>query len=659
MPLSTEKTIEKTIMGPTAAEAQGVPAAPRLRLSRLLTVSAALLVIQTAIILRTHLFFNLYLAASSLPQITIVLLLAVCLINRAFARRTPGLALNRAELAIIFGVLLLTAAIPQSAVCENVVSIAVTPAYFSTPENHWMGLFFGQMPSWLRVTDPNAAKNFYEGLPRGQSLPWAAWLLPLTAWGVFAGLFFAAMATLAVLVYGPWAGRERLNFPLVILPLEIIRAGEGAAEPLWRNRLFWVGAAIPATSITLAALHASQPTVPLAANLEQYHGEIFSWPPNGTQIFSGQPWSALNGLRFSLWAIVIGISYFLQADIAVSIWAFHLLAWGERVALASFGVGTGGAGAGDPLILIHWQEFGGCACLSGLLLGNLVKIFRREGWPRRTLAVFGAVNLGLLAWGRLAGADLGVMLGFLLISYLIVVALARLVAAGGLFLVDSAFTPQSLLGSFAGTTAFSPAGQGVLGGMQSIYGRFDMNPAYFTLNAVRAADVTGANKRTLGVLGALAVVFVYVLSCGIILSSAYHHGGAARFQVYPLTGNALGQWNVVASAVQNPALPVRAAFSWAASGAALVAVLTLLQIRFTGWPLSPVGLAVATSWNTTNQIWSSVLVGWLCSAAVRRWGGLKSYVALKPFFLGLILGNMVAVVLTSLVGMLTGAYGAG
>jgi len=645
------------ISTPPSAETPEKPGLPPLRLGRLVSVSAAMLVLQTAIILRTHLFFNLYLAASSLPQITIVLLLALCLLNRGLSRRMPGAALNGAELAIIFGVLLLTAAIPQSAVCENAVSVAVTPAYFSTPENHWQSLFFGQMPPWLRVTDP-AAKGFYEGLQRGEGVPWNAWLLPLAAWGVFAGLFFAAMATLAALVYGTWAGSERLPFPLVLLPLEIIRAGEGSAEPLWYSRIFWLGAAIPILSITLAAVHGSQPTVPIAAGLEQYHGEIFSWPPDGTQIFTGQPWSALNGFRFSLWAIVVGISYFLQADIAVSIWAFHLLSWGERLALASLGVGTGGAGAGDPLVLIHWQEFGGCACLSLLLLANLVKTFRRDGWPVRTLAVFGGVNLGLLLWGKAAGADLAVMLGFLLIAYLIVVALARLIAAGGLFLVDSAFTPQNLLNSFAGTHAFTPPGQGVLGGMQTIYGRFDQNPAYFTLNALRAADVTGASPRLLGVLGAFSVVFVYVLSCAIILSSAYHHGGASRFSVYPLTGNALGQWNTVAYAVQNPTLPVKSAFSWAASGAALVGVLTLLQSR-TGWPLSPVGLAVATSWNTTNQIWSSVLVGWLCSAAVRRWDGLKAYVSLKPFFLGLILGNMVAVVATSLIGMISGAYGAG
>ncbi len=150
---------------------QAAPVPPRVRTGRLALLTAILLVVQTVTILRTHLYFNLYLAASSLPQITIVLLLVVCLINRVLKRRLPKAALTGAEMALMFGCLLLTAAIPQSAVCENVVSVAVTPAYFSSAENHWQSLFFGRMPEWLRVTDAAAAKNYYEGLPRGGSVP--------------------------------------------------------------------------------------------------------------------------------------------------------------------------------------------------------------------------------------------------------------------------------------------------------------------------------------------------------------------------------------------------------------------------------------------------------------------------------------------------------
>lgn len=631
------------------ADASLAPPRTSFRAGRVFVVGVPLLVLQTFLIVRSSLFFGRYISASSLPQVTIGLLLVVCLLNRAAGKRWPRAALTGAELAVIFGMLLLTAAIPQAAVVENVVSVAATPAYFSNPRNGWTGLFFSRAPDWLRVTDPAVARGFFEGGARGASVPWTPWLVPLAAWGVFFALFFGAMACLGALCYRQWATRERVNFPLVILPLEIIKAGEGDPHPFWRSGLFWLGALPPAVLITLGDIHSYIPTVPEGK-------EIYDWPL--TDVFKTPPWTALNGFDFSLWAIVVGIGYFLQSEVAVSIWAFHLLSWAQRVGMAALGIGVlagAGGGVADPLELIRWQEFGGTTMFSLLLLGNLTKAWRRDGWPRGTVAAFAACMVGLLVWGTAAGAGPLVTGGFMLVMCLVAVTLSRLVAAGGLFLVDAGFAPQQMVLGLAGTRAVDPGGQFILAGMDTIYGRPDMNPAYFTLNSLRAADDRGAPVGlSLIALFAFSALLVYVLSCAWILSSSYQHGGALKFRAWPLTSNAVGHWNIVADAVRNPSLPRGDAVGWMAGGAVLVLALSILQTRFSGWPLSPIGLAVASSWNTTYQIWSSVLIGWLCSAAVRRWGGLQTYTRLRPFFLGLILGNMVAVMGTTLVDMALG-----
>lgn len=77
------------------------------------------------------------------------------------------------------------------------------------------------------------------------------------------------------------------------------------------------------------------------------------------------------------------------------------------------------------------------------------------------------------------------------------------------------------------------------------------------------------------------------------------------------------------------------------------------------WRISPFGFVLASSWNISNQIWSSVFLGWLVAALVRHYGGLRVYRLLRPFFLGLILGDAVTfcamAVLETLVGVRAGA----
>ena len=67
--------------------------------------------------------------------------------------------------------------------------------------------------------------------------------------------------------------------------------------------------------------------------------------------------------------------------------------------------------------------------------------------------------------------------------------------------------------------------------------------------------------------------------------------------------------------------------------------------RFLWWSVSPLGFVVASTWDIGNYVWSSVLLGWLIAALARRGGGVKAYAALRPMFLGLILGENVTFVL--------------
>jgi hypothetical protein len=59
----------------------------------------------------------------------------------------------------------------------------------------------------------------------------------------------------------------------------------------------------------------------------------------------------------------------------------------------------------------------------------------------------------------------------------------------------------------------------------------------------------------------------------------------------------------------------------------------------------------------TGQIWFSVFVSWLLKLLILKYGGLYLYRVLKPFFLGLILGEATAAGFWLVVDFLMGEKG--
>jgi len=72
--------------------------------------------------------------------------------------------------------------------------------------------------------------------------------------------------------------------------------------------------------------------------------------------------------------------------------------------------------------------------------------------------------------------------------------------------------------------------------------------------------------------------------------------------------------------------------------------------RFLWFAFHPVGYAVSGSW-TMSWMWFSILIGYVLKRAILRYGGLRLFRRLAPFFLGLILGQYVVGSLWTLVGI--------
>ena len=80
-------------------------------------------------------------------------------------------------------------------------------------------------------------------------------------------------------------------------------------------------------------------------------------------------------------------------------------------------------------------------------------------------------------------------------------------------------------------------------------------------------------------------------------------------------------------------------------------LLSFAQYRFAGWPLHPVGLAIALT-NTVAIDWFGIFLAWLVKLVALRYGGIHLYRLLLPFFIGLILGYFTAIGLSFFIDMI-------
>lgn len=75
-----------------------------------------------------------------------------------------------------------------------------------------------------------------------------------------------------------------------------------------------------------------------------------------------------------------------------------------------------------------------------------------------------------------------------------------------------------------------------------------------------------------------------------------------------------------------------------------------LRLKFFGRPFHPIGCAISGSWSM-NLVWAPIMIAWTLKAATLRYGGLRLYKTALPFFLGLILGQMCAGSIWSIIGV--------
>ena len=565
-------------------------------------------------------------------------------LNGVLSLISRRLALNRRELLVVYIMMIVASAIPTMGLTEYLLPIITASKYYATPENEWATIVQPFVPEWMVPQDQEAIKWFYEGAPKGVGIPWKAWLFPLLYWGILIIALYIVMIASMVILRRQWAEQERLIYPIVQVPLEMVQESDSSSllRPFFKNPVMWAGFCLPVVFSTLAGLHAYYNFIP------------------SPQLVSSVPILRNSvDLIFRLSFPMLGFSYLISLDTAFSLWFFNLLAQAVGGALNILGVGSteklGIYGASSEPILAH-QGQGAMIVLVvfGLWVGrgHLGDVFRKAfrgdeqvddsgeilSYRAAVLALLGGLA-AMSIWLWNSGLPLWAALATVLVAVLIFVGLTRVVVESGLATAVGPMIASSVVVSAVGSSALGPAG---MVGMAFTYvWGADIRTVVMAscAHGLKLSDNLGRHVRPLFWIMLLAIGISLAGSVWMILHLSYQDGGI-NLNGWFFGGGPRAPFNYIAVLLSSPTGPNWEGWTHTFVGGGIMALLMLARHYLLWWPLHPLGYPIGAVW-LMDQLWFSIFLAWLIKLTVMKYGGPRFYQKTRPFFLGLIAGQFV------------------
>ena len=580
--------------------------------------------------------------SSSTPAAFFLLFWLVALVQPLLGLVRRQWAFNRAELLLITAMMMLATAIPSRGFTGATIPAISSVLYYATPENSWAELLVPHIPTWMVVQDEVAIKQFYEGLPRGESIPYGAWVEPLCWWLLFMAAFYLVLICAMVIMRRQWMDHERLLYPLVQVPLGMIEDGTRPAriKPFLRNPIMWAGFAVPAILNTINSFshyYEFAPRVDINLPLALGHDAVV--------------------LRLRLNYLMMGLAYFINTGISGSLWFFYLLAKAQEWACSTLGIFTteqldAYSHAGPTTGMLSHQSMGAMLALVVLGLwtarGHLRAVWQQaraggstagELLSYRTAVgglAIGSVVMGLWLWQT--GLPWWAVVLFLGAAFAIFFALTRVIVEAGLSSAVEGLSGAGFVVSGVGSTALGATGMMALGFTLAWAGDllvFMMAPCANGIRMLHGLKV--GRRRVLAMLTA-ALAIGLLGSIYATLNLGYQYGALNLHRQYFSGLFALEPFRFAARFIETPTGPYWIGWVWNGVGAAVMALLLWARHHLLWWPLHPIGYVASGTWILGN-IWFSIFLAWLIKSVVLKYMGPSGYRSTRWFFLGVILGQ--------------------
>lgn len=592
-------------------------------------------------------------AYASLFIAPIVNLFFLLLINTLLKRVGPQLALSRAQLLLVYQMLVMLCVVSGHNPMDFILGILAHPFWFATFENEYATLFHRYIPSWFTVQDKGALTGFFEGnstlyTPRHL----LAWIGPVMLWSFVTFVLFFILLCFNSIQRLQWSERERLSYPITQLPIEM------TTSRFFLRRLLWLGFGICAVIELLNGLHFLYPFVP---------GVPLKIPDFGAKIFTTKPWNAIGWLPLFFYPWVIALTFFVPLELSFSVWFFFLFTKFQLI-VGSIGgwkslqgfpyYNQQGIGAWLTLgILILWTSRKHLKTVCTLALkpsGNGTIASNNEPLHYRTaiLGILVGTTILVIIFQQ-AGMSVGILLAFLCLYFLMSIAITYARAAVGVPYHEVIWThPPLMIVSVLGTRRTGAANLTLFSFLYPYVRDNVSHPMPSQLEGFKMAERAPVSQRKMAITMIVALLVAIPASFWAYLHLIYQHG-AVRTEGYIIGIGIETFERMLLPWLQQSHTIDSTGLSFTAFASLFTLGLMFLRRQFIWFPFHPTGYALGLSAGMV-WVWSAICVGWIIKAVLLKFGGLRIYRKAAPFFVGVILGDFLIGTFWSLVGAIFG-----
>jgi hypothetical protein len=563
------------------------------------------------------------------------------------------------ELLVSWALMVLLSGIAWTGLARTFFINITAPYHFATVENRWDEVLNPLLPESWYPQSKEAIAQFYNGLDGGRQMgwlevfgkiPWDAWLVPLAGWAGFVLLCYIVIACVVSLLSRQGLYNERMNFPLLRVPLLMQEAiDNNELGRFFTNRFLLAGLLIPVCLHLMNGLNFYNPSIPSIPTLI-LAGQYF--PKYG--LFSG-----FYKLKIYIYPAFIGFAFLTSKQISFSFWLFYiagalligfLYILGLNIPAAALGVTFGPTIAGPEEMQMVGAYLVFFVFLAWLARFHFLDILQKgfgfkkqhneeQEWISTRLAFWGAVGGGLaiVLWCHYFG--LPFLFSFLVVGafFLFTLVATRVICQGGIAYFTLTAAPLDGVIAFFGTKFFTGVGLVVAGVIQKLL-FVDLRESLMAslLHTRKVTDKATNNRRIFAVI-MLTLVAGIVVSFLAMLVLCYKFG-VRELGLDWATRTTVAVYDDIYSLVESPAEPSQWVTIFTLAGAFVMLVLVICYHRFYWWPIHPIGYLTAYS-SALRILWFSFFIGWLFNALCIRYGGVVLFKKLRNFFIGLIIGD--------------------
>ncbi len=563
------------------------------------------------------------------------------------------------ELLVSWALMMLLSGVAWTGLARTFFINLTAPFHFATVENRWSEVLHPILPqSWFPRSN-DAIAGLYNGIVGGRQLgwfdvlkqiPWDAWLTPLLTWTIFVLLCYFVMVCIVNLLSKQPLYNERMNFPLLRVPLVMQEAlDSNRMGKFFTNRFLIAGLLVPVCLHMLNGLAFYNPSIPQIPTLI-LAGKYF--PKFG--LLSG-----FFKLKIYIYPAFIGFAFLTSKQISFSFWFFFIVGillfgllsvLGLNIPAAALGV-TFGPTISRPeetqMIGAYIVFFLFLAWLARFHFINIIRYgigLKKDAhpeaeWLSTRFAFWGFVlgSLAIVVWCHYFGIPL--LFSFLVVFafFMFTLVAMRVICQGGIAYFTLTAAPMDGLMAFFGPKFFTSVGILVAAVIQKVL-FVDLRESLMP-SLLHARKITDKSRNNRLIFFGIAITLVAgVLISFLAMLALSYKFGMRELQLDWATRTTVALYDNIYSLVESPVKPGDWVMIFSITGAVVMLVLVVCYHRFYWWPIHPIGYLTAYS-SAMRILWFSFFIGWACNALCMRYGGVRLFKKLRNFFIGLIIGD--------------------